>query len=284
VTATKADIWLDFDAAELLYIMNGPSCEPKVPGGLRTVRSEDVGAVKVILRKYVDAWIKSGVRQDGSEAPGDRNYHRVTQAAMDPSGTLDELMFANIPTFFRESHELKIHFPGDAKDPVLQLAPQKLEPSRRAHQQATLLVVSLLLSDLRYRIGKCRYDRCGQYFFLKTKVREKLYAHGLFCSGRCNRAVSAAKLTKRRRGMFNPTVITWAAELLRQQKRQPGEDDIAKRKLLPKLNARIHRDKNPNFRNERERNHDGSYIAVNWLTKHWAAIQAKVEEMSDAKR
>jgi hypothetical protein len=284
VTKTKADIWLDFDAAELLYILNGPSYEPNVPGGLRTVPSEDGGAVVGILRKYVDAWIKSGVRQDGSEAPGDRSYHRVAQAALDRySGTLDELMFANISRFFHDSYELKIYFPG-AGDLELQVAPQKLEPSRRAHQQATLLVVALLLSDLRYRIAKCRYDRCGQYFFLKTKVRKKLYAHGLFCSGRCNRAVSAAKLTKRRRGMFNPTIITWAAELLRQQKGKPGEDDIAKRKLLPKLNARIHRDKNPNFRNARERNHDGSYIAVNWLTKHWAAIQAKVEEMSDAKR
>ena len=174
-----------------------------------------------------------------------------------------------------------MHFPGIG-DPELRVALKKSEPSKRAHRQATLLVVVLLLSDLRYRIAKCRYDKCARYLFLKTK--KKLYAHGLFCSGPCNRAVSAVKLTRRRRGMFNPTVITWAAELLHQKKGKPGEGDLSKRKLLPKLNERIHRAKNPNFGTERERNHDGSYIAINWLTKHWAEIQAKAEEMSDAKK
>jgi hypothetical protein len=163
-------------------------------------------------------------------------------------------------------------------------APRKSEPSRRAHQQATLLVVSLLLSDFRYRIAKCRYEKCGQYFFLKGKAREKVYAHGLFCSGRCNRAASAIRLTKQRRGRFNPTVIAWAAELLRQQKRKPGDDEIAKRKLLQQLNTRIRHHKDPNVREGRRRNHDGTYIALNWLTKHWDAIQEKMEEMSDAEK
>ena len=226
------NVVLNFDPSELVDTLNWSSSGPHVSVRLQPFQSKYLAALQQRLREYVDAWIKCGVRQDGSEAPGDRSHDRVIQLAVDPSGTPEELMLANSFGFFCDTHILKINFPLGSKDPTLEVSPQEAKPHTHVHQKATSLVVGLLLSDLRYRIAKCRYEKCGQYFFLKGKAREKVYAHGLFCSTRCNRAASAVKLTKQRRGRFNPMVIAWAAELLRQQKNKPGDGETAKRKLL----------------------------------------------------
>jgi hypothetical protein len=158
----------------------------------------------------------------------------------------------------------------------------RLRPQLLAENEATELIVMLLLSGLRRRIAKCRYQKCGRYFLLREKPLKEIYAHGLFCSGVHNRSASAAKLVKERRDMFNPTVMAWAAEVLGQQKSKQEEDVALKRRLLPELNTRIRKD--PNLNRGRRPNHLGNYIEVNWLTRHWEEIQGKAEEIRNATR
>jgi len=270
------DVKLDLDSTELLELLNWSPSQPIPPD-----KSKHWHGTQQNLRKYVDAWLRSGLRSDGSEAPKERCVDRVVSAAFGPGDNFDELMFANSFSSFANARALKITFPNSAEDPLVQLVLKDSGPSQPANQRATSLIVTLVLSDLRHRIAKCRYEKCNRYFFLREKAQKKIYVRGLFCSLNCNRAASAARLTKIRRCDFKPTVVEWAADLLRQNESEPRDDEAAKREMLPKLNERIR--KNKNLATTRKLNHDGTYIAVNWLSRHWEEIQAKEKEMNSFK-
>jgi hypothetical protein len=270
------DVKLDLNSTELLEVLNWSPSQPIAPD-----RSNYWQGTQQDLRKYVDAWLRSGLRPDGSEAPNERCVDRVVSVALDPEHNFDELMFANSFSSFAHAHALKITLPNGAGNPVVQLVLKELGPGQSANQRATSLIVALVLSDLRYRIAKCRYEKCNRYFFLKEKAQKKIYVRGLFCSLNCNRAANAARLTKIRRGDFKPTVVEWAADFLRQNEIEPRDDEAAKSEMLPKLNARI--GKNKNLAATRKLNHDGTYIAVNWLSRHWEEIQAREKEMDTVK-
>lgn len=226
------------------------------------------------LREYVDDWLDSGVRADGTEAPGERNYDRARKVQ-------------DCVAFYSYFCSTWITLPPGEQYPEVRMGMPGLKCGRvrsqlLAEYEATEMIVMLLLSGLRRRIAKCRYEKCGRYFLLNEKPRKETYAHGLFCSGLHNRRASATKLVKERRDMFNPTVIAWAGDVLSQQKSKMGEDAAFKRKLLRELNTRIRKD--PDLHSGRRRNRLGTYIEVNWLTKHWEEIQAKAEEIRNATR
>jgi hypothetical protein len=280
MTKTSLTVVMDFDEKQVLALLNNvktPSMLPEHmdPGEADRVRNS--------LRGYVDAWISSGILDEQSESPYARSDERVADSAYSPNSSLDALMLFNCFGFFRQSHELRVWYPPTASAPSLQLTPRPVKASERAHQHATALMVGVLSTDLRYRIAKCRYQKCGHYFLLSERRRER-YANGIFCRPSCNRAASAARLTTQRRRLFNPTVIEWAARELSGQGCTEDDSLARKKKLLLKLNKRFARHKDPNLCGARKQNRDGSYVALNWLTRHWTEIQVKALEIGDGKK
>jgi hypothetical protein len=190
-------------------------------------------------------------------------------------------MLANSLGSFFDTHEIKAFWPPGAEEPMWRTHPNDVDQHRYPHQKAISLLVPLLLSEFRYRIGRCRYKGCESYFFLPQK-RRNLYLHGLFCSPSCNRAMSATQLTKQRRSDFDSQIEGYVATLLLLRKWKPldGAEGI-KKKVLPKVNSYIAHG-NPKLRHGRKLSNRGNYISGNWLTKHWDEICAKAKKMDSS--
>ena len=277
-TRLSLDTEFGFDGDELFELLNKSPKQLAVPSNaMRPKRTEEAAAeLQKHLRAHVDQWIASGVQPDGREAPSKRSISRVEEAVYQVTeGKLDR--FLRDLYWHRQGIKAVVTMPFDK--PRIDLSFEQVDPTNpyAAEIEAGVLLVKLLISDLRFRIAKCRYSECGCYFLLSKRPRKSTYENGTYCSTLHNRAASATRRTKDRRDKCKERQIEWAvAKLLSElRKRRKGwavwqEQRAIKEALVTAVNDRLASD----------RNRVRDKIKVNWVTRHQKEIQAKVEEIS----
>ena len=188
---------LPFSHREFLKILRGSPSEV------------NRGFIRRYLTKYVDAWLDSGLKKDGSETPSDRSFGSKlnnTEVTDFSDWLRDDL--AHLYELFCEENVLSHSYPDGAKHPKLTIVPWK----HSAEAEARRLLVALLGSPHALRIAKCRNADCQRYFYLEEGHR-KSYKNGLFHLPRCNRRVTALNRTKASRDDSRREVIDLAANL-----------------------------------------------------------------------
>jgi hypothetical protein len=231
------------DVDEFLAILNRdePTVRPAIAdseqGGLAKVWwYTPPASVREVLRGLVDEWINSGY-VNGVDVPRDRNLERapnVTAAA------------------FQFSTRGKIRLlPDSDGDGLAVWLDHGIEPGnserfllQKRETFAVEQVTFMLLSDLRFKIAKCRRQACGSYFLLEQWNRQ--YKSGTLC-GDCKiarRSASAGSATKEARrdaeeALFDLVARKFAEQLLRTPAwhRRPE----LKSKIVEYLNAKIKR-------------------------------------------
>jgi len=250
-----AELSTQLDEEAIVSILNGdsaPSASNEEPENyIRDLTQE--------LRKDVDDWIDSGRKPDGSESPHWRNSAQATRAWQGAKSHVE--------------HWAKLELQGE--QPQLSLVPKhsSLTALIETKEQWGQIIATILLSDLRSRIAKCRYRKCQRYFLLR-RAKPKPYTHGLFCRLEHNRAEAAMEGVSRRRTDADRRLLEYAARELLRLPRRAGSTVTrnVKERLVARLNARIARDAG----RTRDRIH------MNWVTRHWQVILEKAEELSHA--
>jgi hypothetical protein len=275
------------DGETLLALLNGDlakhrqqwasfwSLSPPIVNANPSAYGRAIAEVQRLVSDYVDEWIDSGRRRDGSEAPTERNVSTVTNLRIavevySVTGRIvcafpnDKVPVAELSGWFRAG-----------EDPVSDTVLLRDDPADHAEEEAVRIVTMLLLSqDWRLRLAKCR--KCGRYFLLPQR-RKEVYENGCFCSTAHNRAVTATKRMRERRSRCYEKQIEHAAvELLRQWNDTTSwyEDVILKRNLVIAVNQGL-ASNSDRVRDE---------ITINWVTRHRSEIQAKAKEMMHAAR
>jgi hypothetical protein len=227
------------------------------------------------LIKYVEAWLDSGLKKDGSETPSDRSVGSKlndTQVTDFSDWFRDDL--AHLYELFFEENEF---IPPGAKHPKWMFVPKVEGPQAEARR----LVVALLDSPYGRRIAKCRNADCERYFYL-LKGHHKSYKNGLFCSGRCNRRVTALSRTKASRDDSRRKVINLAARSLRKYQAKPIEDLMKLRRLIAdEVHEKIKGGGTVLQRAKPLIN--GRHVRSNYIARHWDEIQARAQEIADGK-
>lgn len=153
------------------------------------------------LQAYVDEWLETGYTDEGEhpklrsmlDAPDSKKLLGETVKGVSP-----RLMF----------------FPADADYFAIDLRNDiqvKADPVESALERASLLLMTIMLSDLRESLCKCRY--CGTYF-LKEKFKKTPYAHGIFCSRRHQGSFHAQTHIDSNRKQVTSKLIAFAAKFL----------------------------------------------------------------------
>ncbi|MBA3912964.1 MAG: hypothetical protein H0X25_03695 [Acidobacteriales bacterium] len=272
---TNLDGILALDPAELLELLNdSPSKLASSSRPLRPKRTKEAAAeLQRLLRNHVDQWLETGMQYGGAEAPGSRNFRVAEQSAWLEEGTAEEKRFALLPRSFPGNHTFSINFPlsGDpAETPLLMKFHLKNADAKNPHSaflEAESLTMMLLMSDLRFRIAKCRYETCREPYFFLQKRQKKVWENGLFCCLAHNRAATATKRVRIRRNECQQRLIMLAAAQLRKRSQRGNEwysDRSLKQELVTGVNRGIARD--PNFQQ------DG--ITINWVTRHQSSIHS----------
>lgn len=158
--------------------------------------------VSQILRGWVDDWLDSG-REDGGDFPEKRTFDRARIAAVEAYK-------------FSERGNLRLVSRGQTLVPWLETKeePNKFEFLLEAKREsfARQQLVFMLLSDLRFKLAKCRYEKCGTYFELKHWKRA--YRKGTLCDscGRSRSLESAKSATALERKMAKERLYKLAAK------------------------------------------------------------------------
>jgi hypothetical protein len=247
------------------------------------------------LRRLVDGWIESGRKPDGSESPSKRDLRRATvtwEGLKIYFGTLAsyELVLSEEgspslrfeaksweqlrnETWLPRARQQIRRYARELRFPVKELENPDKEIALLSIMDAVVhdFAAATLLSDLRWRIAKCRHRKCPQPYFAIRKPSTKTYANGLFCCTDHNRAATATKNMVGKRTKRKERLIERAAHAFLEL----GEKPNAKEKLVGVLNRMISKD--PNLRTL-------DSVKVNWVTRHWQEIQKKAEELNHAKR
>jgi hypothetical protein len=136
------------------------------------------------LRVLVDEWLDSGAHSSGSETASDRNFENSPAVSLalysfSKSGHLMLLPYGNAPSLWLE--EKHMQYVGRKHDPRFDyVQPLDLTFDEIAQVEMTFI----LLSDLRWRLSKCR--KCGVYFLLKHLKRT--YSGGAKCESCSHRS------------------------------------------------------------------------------------------------
>ena len=210
------------------------------------------------LRQYVDEWLHTGVRADGSEAP--------TQRVLRGACYVDVLEYLEkYPPYItltasgelRESLCEPVRFtrgPGHLFDATL--------------EEAKRLFTGLIASDWRDSLCRCRYAGCTRYFLL-TRLRG-VRKRGTFCCRQHQALASAGICTKRRRAAADHELIERAAEWLKEFQGKNSnwwENPRLKWRLAAAVSAYVRR--KPSLRALR------GDVRVNWVTRHQLAIEER---------
>jgi len=116
------------------------------------------------LRIYVDEWLATGVKEDGSERPFQRNLGCTPQALLAVTTYMER--YPATVDLTLDSYELSVYLaevdalPSPSGNPYYDIA-----------LDATRLFVGAMASDWRWHLCKCRH--CGRYF-LHPKPRQSL--------------------------------------------------------------------------------------------------------------
>jgi hypothetical protein len=186
--------------------------------------------VSVILRKWIDEWLESGRDQGDLESPQTRSFkkaHNVGQAA------------------YEFTDRRKIRFMGWLQNLELWLTLPSEGDSLIAGDTARQNLVFFLLSDLRFRLAKCRREGCGRYFVLTHWKRT--YKRGTLCSEhqRLRSLESAAQATAKDRHRAEEKLYELTAKRFGRRIRSNdnwAQDAALKEQLVECLNSEISAD------------------------------------------
>ncbi len=142
-------------------------------------------SVGEILRVWVDEWLDSGKSEDGADDPRKRNFEKADGASL---------------AAYKYSKGRRISLLGRSGDLGIWFDPYKEDPKSlspyfgpTSEDIAREKLVFFLLSDLRYKLAKCRKAECGRYFLLKHWKRS--YRRGTVCDT-CQRVRSLESAVK----------------------------------------------------------------------------------------
>lgn len=215
------------------------------------------------LRHFVDSWLNTGLRSDGSESPRERElrgttfvaFHRHLETSPPKVG------------FSLTSHRLSVTLGALPKGPA-----RPTDPFSGAHFDALRFFSAIVLGELKERLCKCRKVSCGRYFLIEKP--RSTYRHGTFCSREHQRLASALACTKDRRGKAKRILIDSAArQLLRWGISNPDWQRNVKRKraLAGKLELIISTD--PNLKRY-------SALKTNWVTRNQINIEQRRRDLA----
>jgi|GEM_PF-4577100 len=185
-----------------------------------------------VLRSWIDEWLDSGLTNNGDE-PRTRNLDKAEGA------TLAAYEFSKRGRIVLLPHgdSLGIWIPMYGPEPTSTLRPSSgplPEDYAREH------LVFFLLSELRFKLAKCRKIDCGKYFLLTHTNR--LYKRGTLCSecGRSRSLESAKDATAAARKSLRAEL--WLRAAKRFSKRITGDlhwyrDDGLKQTMSAYLNS-----------------------------------------------
>jgi hypothetical protein len=169
------------DQNELLDILNlEDESTPPATGTLGHIDRMNSASIKVseFLRRWIDEWLDSGRTAGGVECPTSRNY-------------VDAKLVST--AVYKYSTRGKMHLLGTRNGLELwfDLQDGKIPKDGRGWPRSLFIdtvasekLVLFLLSDLSYKLAKCRDPECGRYFVLKHWNRT--YKTGTHCE-ECSR-------------------------------------------------------------------------------------------------
>jgi hypothetical protein len=233
------------------------------------------------LRVLVDEWIDSGVHSSGSETACDRNFEKspaVSSAlsSFSQSGHLMLLPYGKTPSLWLEQKHME--YVGKKHDPRFDYV-QPLDLTFDEIAQAEMTFI--LLSDLRWRISKCR--KCGVYFLLKHLKRT--YSGGIKCELHSQQARQETQQQATAEARTNAEVLLHKLAAAKFQKRISGvvgwqNDRALKVSIAEYLNTQIQRSDAMRsiYFNEQRKGLTGKWTAQ---TKNWQGIDRAVKVTSD---
>jgi hypothetical protein len=137
------------------------------------------------LRGWVDEWLDSARDEHGGEDPRERSFAKAR-------GTVLAASEPRKIRFIGRGNSLSPWFDTYDKEPTGSLQPLIGQPPRST-EYAREQLVFFLLSDVRFRLAKCRKEHCGTYFLLRHWNRQ--YKRGTLCDS-CNRSRSEESAIK----------------------------------------------------------------------------------------
>jgi hypothetical protein len=208
------------------------------------------------LRRYVDEWLQSGVRPNGSEAP--------TERKLSGSGFVDvQEYLEKYPPYMSltDAGQLKVY--------VCEVVPYVKGHGRLLEatlEKAKRLFTGVMAGDWGHRLCQCRYHRCKRYFLLSRLGG--IHKHGTFCSRRHQALASAVLCTKQRRKAAEHELIEFAGQWLRDfpVTRAAWMKDT-------RLKGRLAQAVSKYILHKRALRALRTYVRVNWVTQHQVAIE-----------
>lgn len=208
------------------------------------------------LRAYVDPWLDSGRKPDGSEDPASRT---VTP----------ELLIGVLG--FLETHRPAVQASKDpwgfsvVLDPFTDHNIVKETVFSAVENNATRLFCALIASEWRAEVCKCRYHRCGRYFLLP---KPRSYKNGTFCRGSHRGSASAHDLRSR----ASATLIDWAAGWLHEHSAPSGWNDDAdwKKRLRNGVSSKLHKSR---------LNGGPEDVSLKWVTQNAHKIELRRKQL-----
>jgi len=156
------------------------------------------------LRGLIDQWIGSGITDDGSEKPYERNLndsmdaYEIAQEFLNDEKPLHVLVNAGRGAGLYHLWSIHAwHPPGQTDDPI----------AAARHEAKKLFVVFLDSGDFVHCLFRCK--RCGKYFERRNPHRS--YKRGSYC-GNCVHKATATESTKNARDAYRKRVLGFAAQ------------------------------------------------------------------------
>jgi len=178
---------LDIDKfLALLNRRDPPRLPPQKPGDIPRMSYTPPPSTPEVLRGWIDEWLDSGKGKDGVEDPRDRRFKQTEGVAL-------------AAYEFSERGKIRLLTGSDGLAPWI--STYEGEPTGalrpllgpRNEDYAREQLVFFLLSDLRFKLAKCRKENCGTYYLLKHWNRQ--YKRGTLCDF-CKRSRSEESAIK----------------------------------------------------------------------------------------
>jgi hypothetical protein len=208
----------------------------KDPGDISRMDYTPTPTTQELLRGWVDEWLDSGRDDSGVEDPRERNFGKARSTAS----------AAHEPKNFRlvgRGNSLSPWFDTYDQEPTGSLYPRIGQPPRST-EYAREQLVFFLLSDVRFRLAKCRKEHCGTYFLLKHWNRQ--YKRGTLCDS-CKRSRSEESAIKATAEVRKDAALQLhrltAKKFAKQIRRTPSwhQQKELKDRIAGFLNAKIER-------------------------------------------
>jgi hypothetical protein len=213
-----------------------PLLSPK-PSDLPQFEYTPPPTTQEILRGWVDEWVDSAKDEHGGEDPRERNFDKARGAALAAHGYLERRKFHLVAS----GNSLRPWFDTYERAPTI---PLRALIGPRPEHYAQEQLAFFLLSNMRFRLAKCRKETCGTYFLLSHWNRR--YKRGTLCKscGRSRSLESAVKATAEVRKDAATQLHSLAAKKFARQIRSTSrwhQQKELKDRIADFLNAKIER-------------------------------------------